>query len=188
MVNNNYVNVKSNVKRNGKRTRKARLRLDRVVGATLIVGSALVLGTNLFTSIVVGATTKAEVIKNSVKEAVKSVEDVDVYKVKVDFNEKTSEATVNLVMGTSYYELYDVKADGYVVANNIVNMLENKFDGEIDSCKFDIDVKVLMSGYSVDKPVADFEVPDLKENNLSNISVDDFKNCIKNTSFKSLAY
>lgn len=171
------VNVKS---KNSKRSKKARIRYDRVAGLVLIAGISILGVSNVFSNnTVFGATTTSEAVVKSVKQVAKNCKDEDIYKTKVDFNKDNGEVTVNLIMGTSYYELPEVSEDGYKVAKTIVNMLEEDFDGEITACNFDIDVKVLMNGYSVEKRVADFKVEDMSNRVVSTYNVDEFRNNVK---------
>lgn len=163
-----------------KRSKKARIRYDRVAGLVIVAGISILGVSNVFSNnTVFGATTTSEAVVKSVKQVTKNCQDEDIYKTKVDFNEDNGEVTVNIIMGTSYYELSEVSEDGYKVANSVVNMLEEDFDGEITACNFDIDVKVLMNGYSVEKRVSDFKVEDMANRVVSTDNVDEFRNNVK---------
>lgn len=157
--------------------RKAKVRYDRLVGATLVVGGLILGAMNLLGgNVVVGAVTESEVIVKTIKESAK-VEGVDVDTVKADFNANTGEVSVNIVMGTSYYDKWEAKDEGYKVANVISNVVAEKFNDVVVTCNFDIDVKVEMGGYSVVKAVTEFTLNNVG-GYVATLDVATFKGCV----------
>lgn len=166
---------------NKKLKRKAKLRYDRIIGCVAVIGLSVMGFANMFATEVEAIPNPTKDIVATTKEYVKSVDEIDLDKVKVDYKANTGELVVNLLLGTTYEYRSDVLADSYKVALGVIEELTNKYDSEITTCKFDIDLNVATTYEIVVKQITDFEVADVDTKDWSTYTMEAFEDDLKVT-------